>query len=165
MQLNKVGPLPDLLSGRGGRGRGRGVMSSALLCLTAQVRTYLPCNRTGKESHPARNGKFHTSSIFKKPAFSHKPTSSPAYKCQAQPPPSGWEDHPDLYAAALVLQRKLNKVYLGTSLGFPLSFYIGNPRIPTQEIFPVQISRQPVVPSVARSGTAQKARLHEQSSR
>lgn len=132
-------------------------MSSALLWPTAPLRTQLPCNTAGTGSHPTRNGKFRKSAIFKKPALSHKPTPSPAYKrSHAQPPGASWEDPPDLCAAALVLQHKLNKVKLGTSLGFPLSSYAGDPRIPTQEICLVQISRQPVLPSVAGSETVRK---------
>ena len=44
------------------------------------------------------------------------------------------EDLPFLCAAALGLKHKLNKICLEISLGFPLDFYLGEPKNPNADL-------------------------------
>lgn len=80
----------------------------------------------------AWHGKFHKPAIFKKPIFSYKPTLSPSYKSiqRGPAPKTSSEDHPFLCSASFVLEHSLNKICLEISPGFPLDFYLGEPKNP-----------------------------------
>lgn len=100
------------------------VTISALRHMAPQGRREHGYQATGKQAHH-----------FQKPTFSCMPTLSPVYKSsQTTPAPeSGWRTPLFLCTASPVLKYKFNKIYLGIFLGFPLYFYLTEPKNPNTD--------------------------------